>query len=130
MLVVVLLGVYVFYVRGLRVIAATYAVRVVFDDARGLQAGDSVRMAGVRIGEVRRVEINPEQKAEALLSIYEKHKLYDNYLFTIASTGLIQERFVEVSPMPDGPSGTQLYNDACVRGVTSPGFESLLEVGT
>jgi len=108
-LVVVLLAVYVFHIRGLRVVAAAYPVRVVFDDARGLQAGDSVRMAGVKIGEVRRVEINPEQEAEALLAIYAKHKLCDNYLFTIASSGLIQERFVEVSPMPGEPSGVQLY---------------------
>ena len=129
-LVVVLLGVYVVHVRGLRVVAATYPVRVVFDDARGLQAGDPVRMVGVKIGEVRSVEIDPQQKAEALLSIYAKHKLYDNYVFRIASSGLIQERFVEVSPMPEEPSGTRLYAGASVKGVTSPGFESLVKVST
>ena len=129
-LVLVLLGVYVVHVRGLRVVAATYPVRVVFDDARGLQAGDPVRMVGVKIGEVRSVEIDPQQKAEALLSIYAKHKLYDNYLFRIASSGLIQERFVEVSPMPEEPSGMRLYAGASVKGVTSPGFESLVKVST
>ena len=129
-LVLVLLGVYVVHVRGLRVVAATYPVRVVFDDARGLQAGDPVRMVGVKIGEVRSVEIDPQQKAETLLSIYAKHKLYDNYLFRIASSGLIQERFVEVSPMPEEPSGMRLHAGASVKGVTSPGFESLVKVST
>ena len=57
-LAIILMAAYVFYIRGYRAAADTYKVCVTFQDARGLQRGDPVRMVGVKIGEVATVEIN------------------------------------------------------------------------
>jgi phospholipid/cholesterol/gamma-HCH transport system substrate-binding protein len=126
---ILLLAGYVFYVRGYRAAAQTYRVCVIFDNARGLQRGDPVRMVGVRIGEVTSVEISPALKAEVTLSIDRQHSLYENYKFQIATSGLIQERFVEVIPAEKDPLARVLSDGFCVEGVLQPTLSDLVTVG-
>ena len=49
---IVLVGAYLFYVRGYIAARATYRVCVTFESTRGIEPGDPVRMVGVRIGKV------------------------------------------------------------------------------
>jgi phospholipid/cholesterol/gamma-HCH transport system substrate-binding protein len=128
-LAIVLVVAYTFYVREFRARAATYTVNVTFDDARGLQRGDQVRMVGVKIGEVRSVEISPSLKAAVELAIYRQHALYSHYKFQIATSGIIQERFVEVIPQPQDPYAVQIKDGGTVEGITTPGFSQLLAAG-
>jgi phospholipid/cholesterol/gamma-HCH transport system substrate-binding protein len=125
-LAVVLVAAYVFYVRGYRAPAMVYRVSVVFEDASGLQRGDTVRLAGVKIGEVKSVAINKQLKAQADLTIDQRYDLYDSYTFQIVTSGLLQERFVEVIPAPLGPDAALLSEGSCVDGVTAPGVSDLL----
>ena len=128
-LAILLLAAYTFYIRGYRAAAQTYHVCVVFDDARGLQRGDPVRMVGVKIGEVTSVEISPELKAQVDLAIDKRYALYENYKFQIATSGLIQERFVEVIPAERDPLAVRLSDKACVEGVLQPTLSDLVSVG-
>ncbi len=125
-----LLLVFAFYIRGYRATAVTYKVCVTFDDARGLQRGDPVRMLGVKIGHVHSVEITPELKAQVNLSIDQKHELYDNYTFQVGTAGLIQERFVEVIPAPRDPYVSRLTDGVCVEGVVRPDLADIMEAGS
>jgi phospholipid/cholesterol/gamma-HCH transport system substrate-binding protein len=120
--------VFTFYIRGYRAVA-TYSISVTFDNARGLQRGDPVRMAGVKIGEVRSVEISPALKAETALSIERHYTLYHNYKFQIATSGIIQERFVEVIPQPLDPYSKRLRHGQSVEGVTPPDLSDLVASG-
>jgi phospholipid/cholesterol/gamma-HCH transport system substrate-binding protein len=126
---VALLAVYLFYLQGYRAAARTYTICVLFDNARGLQRGDPVRMVGVKIGEVALVRINDALKAEATLKIERKYDLYDNYQFQIATSGLIQERFVEVVPTDRTPWVVKLKPGVCVQGVLQPGLGELMVQG-
>ena len=129
-LAIVLVVAYTFYVREFRARAATYTVNVTFDDARGLQRGDQVRMVGVKIGEVRSVQISLSLKAAVELAIYRQHALYSHYQFQIATSGIIQERFVEVIPQPRDPYAVQIKDGGTVEGITTPGFSALLAAGS
>jgi len=126
LLAIALLVCYTFYVREFRARAATYTVNVTFDDARGLQRGDPVLMVGVKIGEVRSVQVGPSLKAEAELAIYRQHTLYSHYKFQIATSGIIQERFVEVIPQPRDPYATEIKDGGKVEGIMTPDFGDLL----
>lgn len=123
---VALLAVYVFYLQGYRAAAQTYTVCVVFDDARGLQRGDPVYMVGVKIGEVAVVRINEKLKAEVTLKIGRQYDLYEDYKFQIATSGLIQERFVEVVPAEPNPYVEKLKPGVCVNGVLQPSLNDLM----
>jgi len=124
------LALFAFYLGGLRPRAATYEVCVVFGNAQGLVAGDQVRMAGVQIGEVKSVELDTRAlKAKAYLSLHRTTTLYDTYRFQISTSGLIQERFVEVLPIAAGPEGRPLKSGQCVTGVTAPGISELIASG-
>jgi len=129
------------YVKGFRAVAATYRVKVMFADARGLQPGDPVRMVGVKIGEVDSVRIGEQQKgaagpgpsrplsAEVVLRIGAEHRILDNYEFRIGTSGLIQERFVQVVPQGYSPEARALQDGDSVEGIVSPDLADLVASG-
>lgn len=117
------------YVRGALVSGEKFTVYVNFDNSRGLQQGDPVRMLGVKIGEVEAVEITPLRKAQAKLAILRRYPLHAKYLFRVATSGLIQERFVEVVPTEPGMEGLLLEDGATVSGASSSDLSDLLLAG-
>lgn len=125
-----LLLAFTFYIRGYRATAVTYRVCVTFDNARGIQRGDAVRMLGVKIGQVHSVEITPELKALVTLSVDQKYELYDNYKFRIGASGLIQERFVEIIPEARDPYANRLTDGTCVEGAVRPDLADVMEAGS
>src|SRR5574340_245472 len=86
LLAVALLAVFTYYIQGGLMAGRTYTVYVTFDNARGLQQGDPVRMVGKKIGEVVRVGITPAPlKALVMLRVERQYALYKNYTFQIAA---------------------------------------------
>src|SRR5437588_530217 len=80
----------------------TYTIRVNFTDTQGLQPQSVVRMRGVPIGEVSKVDIDQDTlKPYALLAIQRKHKIPGNYKFSIISGLLISAPQIQVGPLPD-----------------------------
>ncbi len=100
LLALALLAFFVFVIVGYRFTSHTYKVCATFDSAEGIQRGDPVMLAGVRIGEVSAVTVDPQLRAQLTLSIERQYPLYDSYQFQIASSGLIQQLSVEVLPGP------------------------------
>ncbi|HLK61259.1 MAG TPA: MlaD family protein [Chthonomonadaceae bacterium] len=77
----------------------TYTIRVNFTDTEGLQAQSVVRMRGVPIGEVAKVELDPATlKPYALVSIKKTIRIPNNYKFSVASGLLITTAQLQVSP--------------------------------
>jgi phospholipid/cholesterol/gamma-HCH transport system substrate-binding protein len=128
LLAIALAVVFAVHFKGFRAGATAYMLKVSFDDARGLERGDPVRMVGVKIGEVRSVEIEG-RKAVAGLAIESKYPLYTHYQFRVATSGLIQERFVEVVPGHYTPEAIQLHEGDLVEGVMTPGISDLMVSG-
>jgi phospholipid/cholesterol/gamma-HCH transport system substrate-binding protein len=104
----ILLGAFVAIGAGLFVLAvltvgsrqqsfsSTARIRVLFDDAEGLQPGNNVWLSGVKIGTVKRVILDEDNRVEALLSI-GKNQLKHVYRDTrgkIGTDGFIGNRLV------------------------------------
>ncbi len=129
LLALVLVVVFAVYVMGFRARATHYRVCVTFDNAQGLVGGDPVMLAGVKIGQVKSVQVSPDLKAEVILDLDRRQSgpLYDTFQFRVNTSGLIQTRMVEVVPPPPGRrKGTLLEGGACLVGTSAPDLNSLL----
>lgn len=76
-----------------------YEVRANFLSAEGVSVGSDVRMAGVKIGTVTAMSLNPETYfAELTVSVRDDIKLPDDSDIKIASEGLLGGSYVELTP--------------------------------
>ncbi|MDD9979727.1 MAG: MlaD family protein, partial [Boseongicola sp.] len=77
--------------------AATYSAS--FRSAEGIGTGTDVRLAGVKIGSVLELELDPATyRAEAVFSIDDEVLLPEDTAIVISSEGLLGGSFVEVLP--------------------------------
>lgn len=80
-----------------------YEIGVMFDYVSGLEIGSPVRVSGVRVGEVRKIEILYEEKPKILvkLKITPGVKIGKNSKITIKTLGIIGEKYIEIIPSAD-----------------------------
>ena len=70
-----------------------------FRSAEGVSVGTDVRLAGVKVGSVLDLELDPETfRADATLSVAEGVLLPDDTAAVISSEGLLGGSFVELLP--------------------------------
>lgn len=78
---------------------AGYPLTASFRSAEGIGVGTDVRMAGVKIGTVTGLDLNPESfRAETTFAIQNDIVLPDDSAIVISSEGLLGGNFVEVLP--------------------------------
>ena len=76
-----------------------YDLRASFRSIEGINVGTDVRLAGVKIGTVTGVELNPETyRADTTFSVNEGIEIPDDSAIVIASEGLLGGNFVEIVP--------------------------------
>ncbi|MDR7483372.1 MAG: MlaD family protein [Armatimonadota bacterium] len=100
-----LLGAVVFLSGGVtELFEPRYVIRLRVGNAGGMVEGAPVQMAGVQIGEVRTIGLTPSGQAELVLRIRSRFAIPQGSRFAIATTGLLGERFVTISPgLPTAP---------------------------
>jgi phospholipid/cholesterol/gamma-HCH transport system substrate-binding protein len=77
----------------------TYSLAASFRSAEGISVGTEVRLAGVRVGTVTGMQLDPATfRAETTFSLREDISLPDDSAITIASEGLLGGSFVEIIP--------------------------------
>ena len=70
-----------------------------FRSADGIAAGTDVRLAGVRIGSVRALSLNPETyRADVTLAVDAAVEIPEDSSIAISSEGLLGDNFVEIVP--------------------------------
>lgn len=74
---------------------------VIFDNALGLQNGETVQMSGVKIGTVESVGLQDDHRAIVRVGIDAKYKVSQGSRFAVASPLLFGTRFLNVIPNPD-----------------------------
>ena len=85
--------------RGFAPEADTYALRASFRSVEGVTVGTDVRLAGVKIGTVTSLTLNPQTfYADAAVSIRRDVLLPDDSSILISSEGLLGGSFVEIQP--------------------------------
>ncbi|MGC8977212.1 MAG: MlaD family protein [Candidatus Ratteibacteria bacterium] len=77
-----------------------YEINVLFDYVSGLEVGSPVRVSGVRVGEVKKIEILYENipKVMVKLKINPGVKIAKGSRITIKTLGIIGEKYVEITP--------------------------------
>ncbi len=80
----------------------TYLIEARFSNAGGLHSGSSVLVAGVTVGRVERVRIDPaDYSAIATLRISTELRLPTDSMASIRTSGLIGDKYVFLSPGAD-----------------------------
>lgn len=75
---------------------ATDTYSAIFTDVSGLHAGDDVRMAGVRVGRVRAVDLDGV-RAEVTFEVQRGQRLYGNTAASVTYQNLIGQRYLGLS---------------------------------
>lgn len=94
--------IYASQVTGLRAGAGAsgaYTLNASFRTADGVTAGTDVRLAGVKIGTVSGIRLNPETfRADTQIALRGDVEIPDDSILAISSEGLLGGNFVEVLP--------------------------------
>jgi phospholipid/cholesterol/gamma-HCH transport system substrate-binding protein len=106
-----------------------YRLRVEYPNASGIYKGASVLLAGAKIGSV---EHNPVilpnmDGVYVTLKIYNNVSIPSTAQFTIGSSGLLGDRFVQIVLGKDAKSAPPLQADAIVKGKGEAGFDIMTE---
>ncbi len=107
-----------------------YDVTVHFADASGLLKGSDVLMGGAKIGRVSgqpRLVTN-ERGVDVPLRIYDYAKIPVGTSFTVGSSGLLGDRFVQVTP-PTGQPKAYIAKNARIEGTREKGISDLTNEG-
>lgn len=76
-----------------------YKLYASFRSAEGVRIGTDIRLAGVKIGSVSAMELDPETfMARTEMSISNDIQIPDDSAVTVASEGLLGGNFIEVVP--------------------------------
>lgn len=83
----------------------TYQLEARFDNASGLNVGGSVHVAGVPVGRVESIRVDPSDfSAIVSISVLSGLHLPTDSMASIKTTGLIGDKFISLSPGADTTS--------------------------
>jgi phospholipid/cholesterol/gamma-HCH transport system substrate-binding protein len=107
-----------------------YTLTVRFKDASGLLKGTDVLLAGARIGKVAGAPrlVREGNGIAVPLKIYDYIKIPEGTKFTVGSSGLLGDRFVNVT-MPTGQPKAYLPPNAYVSGARETGIDDITREG-
>lgn len=84
---------------GLSQSGADYALNASFRSIEGVSVGTDVRLAGVKIGTVTDVELNPQTfRADTHFTVLQGINIPDDSAVVVSSEGLLGGNFVEIMP--------------------------------
>jgi phospholipid/cholesterol/gamma-HCH transport system substrate-binding protein len=77
-----------------------YKVYADFDSVSGLKSGAAVEVAGVGVGKVGRIILDPKNgsRARVYLQIKGGVKLQDDVIASVRTSGIIGDKFIQVKP--------------------------------
>src|SRR5437764_1755453 len=107
-----------------------YPLTVRFSDASGLLKGSDVLLARAKIGKVSAGPrmVREGQGVDVPLKIYDYIKVPEGTKFTVGSSGLLGDRFVNVT-MPPGQPKTFLAPNTYINGARETGIDDLTREG-
>ena len=80
----------------------SYTLKASFNNIGGLKTTASVRSAGVLIGRVTEIKLNPQRyEAEVTLSIDKRYQFPKDSLISILTSGLLGEQYIGLKPGAD-----------------------------
>lgn len=117
-------GVFATQATGLSQGSAGYELGASFRSLEGVTVGTDVRLAGVKIGTVTDVDLNPESyRADTTFSVANNIQIPDDSAVVISSEGLLGGNFVEIMP-----GGSPFYFEAGDEIEDTQGAVSLISL--
>jgi phospholipid/cholesterol/gamma-HCH transport system substrate-binding protein len=110
-------------------IHGSYRIRVEYPNASGIYKGASVLLAGAKIGSVENNPvILPDMNGVYIdLKIYEEVKIPTAAEFTIGSSGLLGDRFVQIVLGKDAKAAPPIAPDAVIQGKSEAGMGDVFD---
>ncbi len=107
-----------------------YGLTVRFTDASGLLKGSDVLLAGAKIGKVSGGPrlVRQGNGVDVPLKIYDYVKIPTGSKFAVGSSGLLGDRFVNVT-LPPGQPTAYVAKDAYLQGTRETGLDDLTRQG-
>ena len=95
-----LLAAVVFYAKTTDLSAKPYRLKTYFNYAEGIKADSIVKLAGIDVGRVEKIEFKyiPETKIELILAIDKKAKIHEDSIAFISTSGMIGDAYIGVTP--------------------------------
>lgn len=95
-----------------------YTVSAGFDSVSGLKPGARVEVAGVEVGKVDRITLDPQNGDQALayLKIRSGITISDDVIASVRTSGIIGDKFIKLKP---GGSEKYLKNNDKIRETES-----------
>lgn len=103
--VMVLLTVFLFFIFGQYTTGSTNGYSAVFSDVSRLKTGETVRVAGVRVGTVNGVSLRPDKKVVVTFDANRNVVLTNGSRAVIRYLNLVGDRYLE---LVDGPGSTKV----------------------
>ncbi len=101
-----------------------YTVYMVFDDIQGLNNKSQVRIAGVEVGQVEKVELQ-EGRAKVTAKIKGDVPIYLNAVVRVKLIGLIGSQFLDLNP--GTPEAAKVKDGDTVYGATTRSLSDLID---
>lgn len=131
---VVLVAGFAYYLGILSPFSNSYKLNVMYNYAGGLEEGSPVRVMGIKVGKVQKIEFEPHQKSasgeevklKVVILIDKKAwpSIRKDSKFFINLAGVIGEKFLEISP--GSTAAAELNNNDNVRGEDPPRIDQLI----
>lgn len=109
-------------------LARNYAMYARFPWGAGLKQGQPVLLAGVRIGFVDQVSLDPNGTIVVALKIEQQYKIPKGSTATVQANGIFGDQLIAVQPVL-GQTAYLPANDTLPSGKGSPGTAELLSKG-
>ena len=127
----VLVGTIALYLGDFWVRARSYPVTAYFENVQGLPSGAEVRFAGVRVGRVTSVNLEPSPKhprrpAAVKMDVFHDTILYNDDEFIVQQSALLGDKYVEVKRVAVKPQG-RLVAGSEVEGGKTVGIEQITD---
>lgn len=108
-----------------------YDLRVEYPNANGLLLGSDVLLAGAKVGKVAEGPfILPRGKGVyVILKIYDQVEIPANSRFTIGSSGMLGDHFVDIAMLPPDEQTAPLKPNSTIKGLPSSGIGELATEG-
>jgi len=111
---VVLAALLLLFSKGMTFGGATFQLRLRSGDVGGIKKGANVLVAGVPVGRVSAVELDPDGKGVTIfLKIFKRYRLYSDARFDIQQAGFLGDQYISI--YPGANVGEPLTNNAVVH---------------
>ncbi len=98
-----------------------YKLHIDYPQVSGLIPGNVVRYAGVQVGTVKKINVEPD-KVQVVAEINKDIKIPQGAQFTISADGMMSEKFVSIIP-PKNVGQGYIVEGSTVRGTPGGGME-------